>query len=173
MNIVNEAAKFAAAAHSGQTRASTKAEVPYYAHCLATAGKVAEYSNDPEVVAAAYLHDTLEDTDTTAADLEAAFGKRVLGLVLEVTSTEATTAERQAAQVAQIGTLSPEAQLIKLADQLSNARDILAYAPPWSDEKVGNWDAKAEALACGAPLTPSTLAADVLAACQAVRKFKL
>ena len=92
---------------------------------------------DAEVIAAALLHDTVEDTETSIEELETEFGKRVPSMVAEVTDDKSLPpAERKRLQIAKASSKSPGAKLVKLADKISNLRD-LASAPPadWSDER--------------------------------------
>ena len=92
---------------------------------------------DPEVLAAAILHDTLEDTQTTPEELEAAFGRRVRKIVEEVTDDKSLPkAERKRLQVEHARTLSAEAALVKLGDKISNVLDVTDSPPAnWSLER--------------------------------------
>ena len=80
-SVVDKAVVFAARMHSGDTRKGTK--VPYIVHPMEAAAIVAGITEDQEMIAAALLHDTLEDTDAKASEIEELFGKRVLALVAE------------------------------------------------------------------------------------------
>ena len=81
-------------------------------------------------LAAAILHDTIEDTDTTADELRRLFGKRITDIVLEVTDDKALDkAERKRLQVEHAPHISRRAKLVKLADKICNLRDI-AHSPP-------------------------------------------
>jgi guanosine-3',5'-bis(diphosphate) 3'-pyrophosphohydrolase len=89
------------------------------------------------VLEAAILHDTIEDTDTTADELEGEFGPDVASLVLEMTDDMSLpSAERKARQVLRAPGLSRRAKYIKLGDKIANVRDI-AHHPPrdWSLER--------------------------------------
>jgi guanosine-3',5'-bis(diphosphate) 3'-pyrophosphohydrolase len=126
-----EAVMFAAERHRQQRRKDAEAS-PYInhpialAHLLATTGGV----DDLAVLQAAILHDTIEDTDTTEAELQARFGPAVAAMVMEVTDDKALAkAERKALQVAHAPHKSPGAALVKLADKTCNLRDMAA-APP-------------------------------------------
>ncbi len=138
VNKLIEAASYAARQHTGQNRKGEKAE-PYINHPLEVAniltniGKV----DDLEVLIAAILHDTVEDTDTIPEDLEVMFGERVTGFVLEVTDDKSLPkAERKQLQVEHAPHLSPEAKHIKLADKISNITDITNSPPAdWSNER--------------------------------------
>ena len=77
--LVEQAILFATEAHRGQLRKGSN--LPYILHPLEAAAIVAGLTDDPEVIAAAVLHDVLEDTSATPGELEAAFGPRVTALV--------------------------------------------------------------------------------------------
>ena len=129
---------FAAERHSRQRRKDVEAS-PYINHPIALANVLAAEAgiDDVVVLAAAVLHDTLEDTETTVSDLDAAFGPRICGIVLEVTDDKALpTAVRKQMQIDVAAHASHEAKLVKLADKICNLRDIVA-APPvgWSLER--------------------------------------
>ncbi len=90
----------------------------------------------PHIIIAALLHDTLEDTEATGADIMNAFGKEVLQLILEVTDDMTLPSERRKQlQVARAGNLSPEAQALKLADKTCNIRDLLTTRIAWIRER--------------------------------------
>ena len=100
------------------------------ARLLADAGRV----SDADVLQAAVLHDTLEDTRTTGEELEARFGAAVRRLVEEVTDDKRLPdAERKRLQIEHAAGLSPGARLIKIADKIANVGDV-GDAPPrnWS-----------------------------------------
>jgi guanosine-3',5'-bis(diphosphate) 3'-pyrophosphohydrolase len=85
-------------------------------------------------VMAALLHDTIEDTSVTAAELREQFGEDVAALVLEMTDDKSLAkAERKRLQIEHAPKMSARAQTIKLADKISNLRSIL-YSPP------ADWD---------------------------------
>jgi guanosine-3',5'-bis(diphosphate) 3'-pyrophosphohydrolase len=138
LRLLVEAAGFAAHKHRKQFRKDAD-RTPYIQHPLAVARALAEEGgvDDPELLAAALLHDTLEDTDTSAAELEAAFGPRIAALVAEVTDDKSLPkAERKRLQFERAGRASPAAQQLKIADKLCNLRDIVAIPPAdWSAER--------------------------------------
>ena len=79
---------------------------------------------------AALLHDTVEDTDTTQAELEAKFGTEIASIVAEVTDDKSLPkAERKRAQIEHAAHISKKAKLVKLADKICNLRDV-AHSPP-------------------------------------------
>lgn len=130
-----DAVMFAAERHRDQRRKDAQTS-PYInhpialAHLLATVGAV----DDMDVLRAAILHDTVEDTETTEAELRERFGDAVTDIVMEVTDDKALPKqERKALQVEHAPHKSVGATLVKLADKTCNLRDI-ANTPPatWS-----------------------------------------
>ena len=124
--------------HVDHRRKGERAE-PYVNHLAEVADLVAEATDgsDPNLVAAAVLHDTIEDTGMTYTELEAQFGPDVAELVAEVTDDkELTSGERKRLQVEHAGRKSTRAKLLKLADKTSNLRSI-ANSPPtdWSENR--------------------------------------
>ena len=135
---VARALDFAARRHAGQQRKG-KAREPYVNHLAEVALLVAEATagRDTVVVLGALLHDTIEDTKTTRADLEQAFGLEVAALVAEVTDDKRLPkAERKRLQVEHAPHKSGRAKMIKLADKTSNLRSI-AVSPPvdWDERR--------------------------------------
>lgn len=132
------AAQFAAEKHKNQRRKDLDAS-PYINHPLALASVLAVEGGveSPEVICAALLHDTIEDTETTADELTAIFGDKVTGIVLEVTDDKSLNKDvRKEEQVRHAPHISREAKLVKLADKICNLRDILASPPAdWSAER--------------------------------------
>lgn len=131
------AANFAAERHRYQRRKDVDA-TPYINHPLALAQVLAVEAgiDDPDVLCAALLHDTIEDTETTREDLEAAFGPRITAIVLEVTDDKSLpAAARKQAQIDHAPHISRKAKLVKLADKISNLRDLLASPPDWPTER--------------------------------------
>ena len=131
--LLLKALAFAAHKHRDQRRKDAEAS-PYINHPIALADVLVNEGGvtDIEVLCAALLHDTLEDTATTPAELADAFGERIAGIVAEVTDdTALPKAERKRLQVEHAGSLSPQARLVKLADKICNLRDV-ALRPPAS-----------------------------------------
>jgi guanosine-3',5'-bis(diphosphate) 3'-pyrophosphohydrolase len=133
-----DAILFAAERHKNQRRKDHEAS-PYINHPLALARLLAVDGGvtDVEVLMAAVLHDTIEDTETTADEIRARFGSRVTEIVLEVTDDKSLLKQRRKElQVEHAHLKSPEAALVKLADKTCNLRDV-AIAPPvkWSLER--------------------------------------
>jgi guanosine-3',5'-bis(diphosphate) 3'-pyrophosphohydrolase len=133
--LLLRAADFAARKHRLQKRKDEESS-PYVNHPLAVAMLLADVGDvdDTDVLAAAILHDTLEDTETTPAELETAFGRRVRALVQEVSDDKSLAkAERKRRQIDHARELSRDAVLIKLGDKIANVGDV-THSPP------SNWD---------------------------------
>ena len=88
------------------------------------------YVNDINVICAALLHDTIEDTDTTIEKLESIFGPVVTNIVREVSNDMTlSSTERRIREKASIPRLTQPAKLVKLADKIANIRDISTMPP--------------------------------------------
>ena len=131
LRLVSEAAELAARRHAGQQRKG-RDEEPYVNHLAEVASVLAATSDgaDAELVAAGWLHDIIEDTDTTADELTQRFGARVAGLVEEVTDDMTLPkSERRAVQVIAAPGKSAGAKQIKIADKISNIRARIFFEP--------------------------------------------
>ena len=129
--LLFRALAFAAHKHRDQRRKDAEAS-PYINHPIALADVLVNEGGigDYEVLAAALLHDTVEDTATTHEELVEAFGSRIARIVAEVTDDQRLSkAERKRLQIEHAPKLSHEAKLVKLADQICNLRDV-AERPP-------------------------------------------
>ena len=135
---IMQAADAAARWHVDQRRKGQAAE-PYINHLLEVACLVttATEGREPDVVIAALLHDSVEDQGIAIEAIAGAYGRKVAGIVAEVTDDKALPkAERKRLQVETAGHKSREARLIKLADKTSNVRAIANSPPPdWSPER--------------------------------------
>ncbi|HYL03191.1 MAG TPA: HD domain-containing protein [Steroidobacteraceae bacterium] len=131
------AASFAAERHRDQRRKGKEAS-PYINHPLALASLLAGCGErDPELLMAALLHDTVEDTATSFGEIEGVFGAGVAGIVREVTDDKSKPRdERKRLQIEHAAHLSRRAQLVKLADKICNLRDMTSSPPAdWSLER--------------------------------------
>jgi len=129
--LILHAARFAAEKHQGQLRKDAKGS-PYIHHPLEVALVLAAEGaiENPELLAAALLHDTIEDTATTFAELSTMFGEKIATIVQEVSDDKSLPKEvRKEEQVRKAPKLSPEAKTLKLADKICNLRDILRSPP--------------------------------------------
>lgn len=127
--MIRRAAEFAARAHEGCLRKG--GTIPYIYHPMEVALLVSQMDGDEEMIAAAYLHDVLEDTDVTAEEMRNLFGDRILTLVLAETADKSFTwRERKEHTIQRLNQASREEKILTLADKLSNmratARDYLA-----------------------------------------------
>jgi GTP diphosphokinase / guanosine-3',5'-bis(diphosphate) 3'-diphosphatase len=139
MWLVLDAAHFAAAAHAAvkQTRKNA-AQDPYINHPLGVAHLLMRGGvTDPEVLAGAVLHDTIEDTGTLKEEIASRFGEAVASYVDEVSDDKnLPKAERKRLQVVHAGSMSLGARLIKLADKSSNVEAVLDDPPVgWSIQR--------------------------------------
>jgi guanosine-3',5'-bis(diphosphate) 3'-pyrophosphohydrolase len=131
LSRILQALLFAAHKHRDQRRKDTAAS-PYINHPIALASVLCHEAQvtDVEVICGALLHDTVEDTDTSPAELEAAFGAAIRVLVLEVTDDKTLpTAQRKQLQIDHAPALSDKAKLVKLADKICNVRDVADHPP--------------------------------------------
>jgi (p)ppGpp synthase/HD superfamily hydrolase len=129
-NLLN-AARFAAEKHSRQRRKDSAA-TPYINHPIAVAEVLARIGQvaDVAILQAALLHDTLEDTETTAGELEEQFGGEVCRLVQEVTDDKNLPQhERKRLQIEHAPHLSRAAQQIKVADKICNVAELTPTEP--------------------------------------------
>ncbi len=137
VQMVLKAARFASLKHVSQKRKGVNQE-PYLNHLIEVAELVsgAITESDTNVIAAALLHDTIEDTRTTKEELVAEFGLDVASLVAEVTDDKSLPkAERKRLQTEHAPHISARAQTIKIADKISNLRALLSTPPE-------DWDLK-------------------------------
>jgi GTP diphosphokinase / guanosine-3',5'-bis(diphosphate) 3'-diphosphatase len=131
--LLNRAYVYAMRAHGEQKRASGD---PYFSHPLQVAGILADLKLDDATIAAALLHDTIEDTDATRAEIDRLFGRDIGVLVdgltklkkLDLVSKEAKQAENLRKLLLAVAD-DVRVLLIKLADRLHNMR-TLAHLPP-------------------------------------------
>jgi guanosine-3',5'-bis(diphosphate) 3'-pyrophosphohydrolase len=150
IRLVSEAADLAARRHNGMARKGRGNE-PYINHLAEVANLLAVATDgaDAELVAAGWLHDTIEDTDTTREELAQTFSERVASLVVECTDDMSLPkATRRQKQVEDAPHKSPGAKLIKIADKISNIgarvhtdpttaeRDDLADYTGWAEQVV-------------------------------------
>ena len=151
LGVLLKAVAFAADKHRTQRRKDADAS-PYINHPIALANVLANEGGvtDVVVLSAAVLHDTIEDTNTTAEELTAIFGAKITATVLDVTDDKSLDKhDRKQRQIEHAPHISKEAKLVKLADKICNLRDILASPPAdWSPErKQGYFDWAAKVVA--------------------------
>lgn len=150
VELLARAFRYACDQHATQRRKG-EARDPYANHLAEVAESVALAGGDAVEVAAAILHDVVEDTAATEADVEARFGPDVAGLVMEVTDDKSLPKdERKAAQVSDTPHKSDAAKRLKLADKASNLRALRISPPDWPPERVRAYLDWARAVAEGA-----------------------
>lgn len=127
--LLDRAILFAVKAHAGTERRGKG--YPYIIHLMEAMVIVATMSPDQELLAAAVLHDTIEDTNVTIDDIRAEFGDRIATLVADETeerpegvSNEASWHDRKQATIERLSKASREAKIVALGDKLSNIRAI-------------------------------------------------
>jgi len=125
VNIATAAKEFAELAHKNQVRKFSG--LPYFVHPESVANLVMKHTKDLTLTAAAYLHDTLEDTPTTYNELKEKFSKKIADLVYELTSADKDEQQRVGGKAkyltAKMEKMSSDALTIKLCDRLDNVSD--------------------------------------------------
>lgn len=130
-NLLNALA-FAADKHKDQRRKDVNAS-PYINHPISLANILCNegHITDIETICGALLHDTVEDTDTSPDELKSEFGNTICKIVMEVTDDKSLPkAERKLQQIKHAAHVSDQAKLVKLADKISNLRDVANNPPP-------------------------------------------
>lgn len=133
-----KALSFAADKHKNQRR-KDEAASPYINHPISLANILINEGgvNDINILIGAILHDTIEDTETSEEELRKEFGEKIASIVMEVTDDKSLAKEeRKIKQIEHSSHISNEAKHIKLADKISNLRDIISSPPKnWPDER--------------------------------------
>ena len=146
--LIAKALTFAAYKHRHQQRKGLD-HVPYINHPLELVHVLVVEAGitDSEVICAAILHDTIEDTDTTNYEVTELFGKTIAAIVMDVTDDKTLPkSQRKQLQIDRAPFASYKGKLVKLADKIVNIRDI-AHCPPagWGKERMVqylDWSAK-------------------------------
>ena len=136
VSLFLKALHFAADKHRDQKRKDVDAS-PYINHPIYVAQILADIGgvDDLGVLAAAVLHDTVEDTEAESADIEREFGARIARIVGEVTDDKSLSkSERKRLQIEHARHMSEEGALVKVADKIANVRDVASNPP-------ADWDA--------------------------------
>ena len=136
--LILNAFRFAADKHNDQRRKDSKAS-PYINHLIGVTETLWNVAGvrDVNLLVAAILHDTIEDTNTTAEEIKAEFGEDVLTLVLEVTDDKSLPKQtRKQLQIEHAPHISERAKMLKISDKINNIRDIVKSPPSnWSLER--------------------------------------
>jgi (p)ppGpp synthase/HD superfamily hydrolase len=131
--LVRQARRFAIDAHESINQRRKYTGLPYILHPIAVAKQVMRVSHDAEMIAAAYLHDTVEDTPVRLIDIHKRFGEGVATLVDELTDVsvpeDGNRKTRKDIDLAHTALISPRGKTIKLADIIDNIRDITQLDP--------------------------------------------
>lgn len=129
--LVSKALAYAAAAHGSIDHVRKYTGEPYIHHPIEVMEIVSSVPHTEDMLAAALLHDTIEDTSVTQEDINREFGPTIAKLVMELTDQchEGNRAARKSAEAVRLSTVSRDAQTIKLADFISNTRSILRHDP--------------------------------------------
>jgi len=142
LKLLLKALAFAAGKHRDQRRKDVGAS-PYINHPITLANVLCNegHVTDVEVICAALLHDTLEDTDTGPGELEAEFGRAIRDIVMEVTDDKTLPKQvRKQAQIDHAAAISDKAKLVKLADKIANLRDIASNPPAdWNRQRCRDY----------------------------------
>jgi (p)ppGpp synthase/HD superfamily hydrolase len=135
--LVREALQTAHSAHAGQVR-NGSGGMAYVEHPRGVAEMLAEQGFDEEVLAAALLHDVVEDSETTVEELRAPFGERVAGIVGALTDDESIESyrERKVEHRERVAAAGPEALAIYAADKLANVRTLREALAAQGEEEV-------------------------------------
>jgi len=148
ISLLFKALAFSAKKHSKQTRKDID-KSPYINHPIALANILAQrWVIDENVLCAAILHDTIEDTETTAEELRKHFGEKITSIVLEVSDDKSLDKKvRKQLQIDHAASLSKEAKLVKLADKIANITDIINSPPVnWTKERKQDYFTWAKAV---------------------------
>jgi (p)ppGpp synthase/HD superfamily hydrolase len=137
IDVVHKAQVYAMAAHASVKQVRKYTGEPYIVHPAEVASIVASVpGSTPDMVAAAWLHDVVEDTGCTYTDIHMAFGIDIATLVGWLTDVskpaDGNRAARKAIDRAHSAEAPAEAQTIKLADLISNSRSIMAHDPEFA-----------------------------------------
>lgn len=132
--MIDQAKSFASMAHEGQVRKYTGE--PYVTHPLAVADIVATVTDDERIIAAALLHDVVEDTICQIEGIANVFGYRVAAMVDDLTDVsqpeDGNRKARKAIDLAHTADALPDSQTIKLADLIHNTESITKYDPEFA-----------------------------------------
>jgi guanosine-3',5'-bis(diphosphate) 3'-pyrophosphohydrolase len=148
LSLLFRALAFSAEKHTKQRRKDID-KTPYINHPISLANILAQrWVIDENVLCAAILHDTIEDTETTVSELQEHFGEKITSIVLEVTDDKSLEKSvRKQKQVEHAASISHEAKLVKLADKISNITDIINSPPTdWSSERKKDYFVWAKAV---------------------------
>ncbi len=152
---VDRARIYATEAHQRINHRRKYNNEPYHVHLSAVAKLVASVTDNEEVIAAAWLHDTVEDTQATLEDIEEVFGMPVAELVEELTDIskpgDGNRAERKRIDRLHLSQASRRAKTVKLADLIDNCKDITRHDPRFAQVYLEEMNELLDVLADGNP----------------------
>ncbi|WP_411825544.1 HD domain-containing protein [Luteolibacter sp. AS25] len=152
MNRILQATNFAAQKHSQQRRKNAECS-PYINHPIEVASHLSSVGGvtDEDVLIAALLHDTIEDTETTRDEIAATFGENVASLVVECTDDKSLPKmERKQKQIETAPKKTPGAKMIKISDKTCNLRSLLSDPPEnWPQSRQYDYFLWAEKVVSG------------------------
>lgn len=152
MNPLLEAMAFAARKHTSQRRKNAAAD-PYINHPIEVAAHLSSVGGvtDEDILIAALLHDTVEDTDTTQEEIAGLFGDKVASLVMECTDDKSLPKlERKRLQIVNAPHKTSGAKLIKISDKTCNLRTLVEDPPAdWSAQRQRAYFLWAEQVVAG------------------------
>ncbi|MBN2521909.1 MAG: HD domain-containing protein [Bacteroidales bacterium] len=137
LRLIFSALEYAAVKHQFQKRKGA-AGIPYINHLIEVGNILIQKLEKPsdELLVAAILHDTIEDTDARQEEIQKIFGRKVSNIVMEVTDNmNLPSSVRKKNQIEKAKKLSYEARCIKIADKTCNIRDILFTRVSWSKKR--------------------------------------
>jgi (p)ppGpp synthase/HD superfamily hydrolase len=153
--LEDRALAFATDAHASIDQRRKYTGDPYIVHPISVATIVASTGGSPEMVAAAYLHDVVEDTPVTLAEIESEFGPAVASLVEQLTDvsvlSDGNRAVRKEIDRQHSARATPEGQTIKLADLIDNSDTITRYDPGFAVRYMREKRALLEVMVDGNP----------------------
>ncbi|HEB95533.1 MAG TPA: bifunctional (p)ppGpp synthetase/guanosine-3',5'-bis(diphosphate) 3'-pyrophosphohydrolase [Sedimenticola thiotaurini] len=155
-DLVRRAEIYATQAHERIDHRRKYSGKPYQEHLKAVADLVASVGGDPEMIAAAWLHDTVEDTPATLGQIEQEFGPAVAALVEQLTDVsrpgDGNRAARKAIDREHLAAASPRAKTVKLADLIDNCTDITRHDPRFARVYLKEMASLLEVLTEGDPV---------------------
>lgn len=153
--LAEKAALYAVSAHSRIYQLRKYSGQPYEVHLQAVARQVSSVTEDEATIAAAWLHDTVEDTPATFEDIEREFGSEVMALVKELTDIsrpgDGNRAKRKEIDRRHLAGASPRAKTVKLADLIDNCTDICRNDPNFCPVFLAEMESLLEVLTEGDP----------------------
>jgi GTP diphosphokinase / guanosine-3',5'-bis(diphosphate) 3'-diphosphatase len=158
--LLLRAAEFSAKKHVSQRRKGKDLQ-PYINHPIRVAFLLTEIGgvDNPQILAAALLHDTIEDTVTTSQELQELFGEVIKDIVLEVSDDKSLPKpDRKRLQIEHASKKSSEAALVSIADKIANLEDIATNPPAhWDHKRCCEYLEWAEKVVSKLPVTNSNL----------------